>query len=488
MRPRAHPRSCGWLGLALLLGVLLGCTTAAAKTVVAVAPFHGPEATMLEQVVQRTLRARGVVLSSSSYAQVAKSLFAEGWSPEDIAAVAKELGASYVVTGITKLDGGRWTLVITLHEGKGGRTTAKLRYPLTSPRTPPGVIHTMQSDLLNALRGGGGNSSPPSGKPRRPIEPPTSWDPPPRQRTDSPPQSPRDKARDDEWPTQDADRPEKHVGDPPAPIAKAQPQPAQPPPSARPPFATYASGRAKWARYFELGLGISIGSRNFGTDPPPPRFANGVAAGLHAEATFYPLAFTWKRAYGLFSGLGLGLDLDYPFWPPATAKTDTTQQLPIAELRVEGGLRYKITLYKPLPRPQLTLLVEGGVHQFLFARAADGTQLAAVPDVRYQYATIGGRLTVHFADWSWIWAQFQYHIVTDSGPIQLRENYGLAATVGFRFSAGIDFLVWRGIRLGLQGHYERFSSRYGYDPERVQIRDTSTDEFFGGTAVIGYVF
>ena len=248
------------------------------------------------------------------------------------------------------------------------------------------------------------------------------------------------------------------------------------------------AGRPKWAHWFELGIGFGITGRNFAADPPPPRVANALAPTLRLDGTVYPLAFSWKRAYGLFAGLGLGLSLDLPFWPPFTAKTDVTQTLPAAEFRVEGGLRWKITLYKPLPRPQLTLLVEGGLHQFLFANAADGTRLVGTPDVRYIYAAIGGRFTVHFADWSWIWAQFQYHAVTDSGPIQLRANYGIAATVGFRIAAGLDFLVWRGIRLGVQGSYERFAARYGYDPEAVQKRSTSVDEYFGAVLVLGYVF
>jgi hypothetical protein len=81
-----------------------------------------------------------------------------------------------------------------------------------------------------------------------------------------------------------------------------------------------------------------------------------------------------------------------------------------------------------------------------------------------------------------------YHVVTDSGPIQTPDEYGLAAASGLRFSAGLDFLVWRGIRLGAQGYYERFMTVFGYDPaNRAKIADGATDEYYGAMVLLGYV-
>jgi hypothetical protein len=213
-----------------------------------------------------------------------------------------------------------------------------------------------------------------------------------------------------------------------------------------------------------------------------------VVGGISADLSLYPLAFTWRRAYGLFSGLGLGVSVDKPFWPDSTSKSDPTQRFPTEELRVEGGLRWKLTLYKPMPRPQLTLLVQGGLHEFTFAKGPNGEDVVGVPDVRYVYASIGGGLTVHFAEWSWIWLKFVYHAVTDTGPIQTPAQYGLSAAYGLRLSAGLDFLVYKGLRLGVQGMYERFSIVFGYDPNnRAKIADGATDEYYGAMVVLGYV-
>jgi hypothetical protein len=222
-------------------------------------------------------------------------------------------------------------------------------------------------------------------------------------------------------------------------------------------------------------------------DLPAPKFTSAVVGAIHADGTVFPLAFTWKNAYGLFSGLGLGASFDKPIWPDSTARMDPSQTFPTTELRVEGGLRWKLTLYKPMPRPQLHLIAEGGLHSFGFARGPSGENIVGVPDVRYVYASLGGGLTLHFAERAWLTLKFVYHAVTDSGPIQSREEFGLAAAGGFRFSGGLDFLVWRGLRLGAKGFYERFNMRFGYDPDRVRIADTATDEYYGGVLVIGYV-
>ena len=228
--------------------------------------------------------------------------------------------------------------------------------------------------------------------------------------------------------------------------------------------------------------------RSFSVDPPPPRFNSSVVAGVRLDLTLFPFAFSWNRARGVFAGLGLGVTLTKPFWPDSTSKSDPTQRFPTTEIAIEGGLRWKFTLYRPMPRPQLQLIAEGGFHDFAFAKGVNGADIVGVPDTHYIYASLGGGLTIHFADWSWLWVKFVYHAVTDTGPIQYPENYGLAAAYGFRFSGGIDFLAYKGLRIGALGMYERFAIIFGYDPShRVKIADGATDEYYGGMLLLGYV-
>jgi hypothetical protein len=273
---------------------------------------------------------------------------------------------------------------------------------------------------------------------------------------------------------------------PPPPIVPAPPGPvpavvtASTPPQPRP----------SWAHWFELGLGPSITGRDFSTDPAPPHFKGSVTPGIAVDLTVYPLAFTWNKALGYLSGFGLGLTVVKPFWPDASPVSDTTMHISTSELRIEGGLRYKATLYKPIPRPQLQLLVEGGLHSFTFGGQGIifGSVDPGIPDVRYVYASIGTGVTMHFAEWSWIWAKVVYHAVTDSGPLQSPAQYGVAAVYGLGVSGGVDFLAWRGIRVGAQGMYERFNATFGFDPaNRTKIADSATDAYYGALIVVGYV-
>ncbi|MEO6952392.1 MAG: hypothetical protein ABI321_11310 [Polyangia bacterium] len=419
-----------------------------AKPTVAVAPFRGPSVAQIEVIVQRALKPYATILSPHRYAVIAKQLVAEGGTAEDVAAVAHELPADFVITGTVKLDGKDWTLTVSVREGATGKARDRLRYPLGGPRVSNVVLSTLYDEIITALNNV--VNAPP-------VEPMPS-------RHDKKP--PFDVIATTPVPT-------------PVPTPAPAPKPA-PPPNQRP----------RWAHWFELDAGISITSRTFSTNiDGGPRFTGPPVAGIHLDLSFFPLTPTWRRLRGVFSGLGLGVTVDKPFWQPTlTAKNDPTQAFATSELRVEGGLRWKITLYKPMPRPQLTLFVQGGLHEFTFVRPAANPNLVAVPDVKYVYASLGARLSIHFAEWSWVWVQFLYHIVSNAGPIQAHDNYGLAYTNGFRVAGGLDFLAWRGIHIGANGFYERFTSTFGYDTNAVRIANNSSDAYFGGMLVFGYVF
>jgi TolB-like protein len=475
------------------------------RPIVAVSPFRGPQGRFPEATVMRALRPRAVVLSSGRFAIVAKGLFAESQAPEDLAAVARELGAQWVVTGQIKAEGARWALTVSLRDADDGQARAKLRYPLPSPRCPPAVLRTLSREILDALAAA---RSAKRRAPSKPSIPPPEAPPSEAPEGDTPPVAPpttRNQTRpqvgdDDEAPPTrpgENSRRSARVEPPPpeaqpkAPAPEPDPEPppsADPPPKKPQPPAPISTGRPRWARWFELSIAGSVSGRAFSVDPPPPKFSSSVVAGIRADFTLYPLAFTWKNAYGLFAGLGLGITLDKPFWPDSTSKADPTQRFPTSELRVEGGLRYKITLYKPMPRPQLTLLAEGGLHDFSFAKGPGGEDVVGVPDVRYVYAAIGAGLTIHFAEWTWLWVRFGYLAITDTGPIQARDQYGLSAAYGLRFSGGLDFLVYKGLRLGALGFYERYKIVFGYDPNnRAKVADGATDEYYGGMLLLGYV-
>jgi hypothetical protein len=450
--------------------LLIFCTSLAlarpsgGEPVVAIAPMKGPSAKSVEVAVQRALKSRALVLGPKRYLIVAKNLIAVGSSPEDIAAVATELGASWVVTGVEKRDGRKWNLSVSLRDAKTGRARARLKYPLPGPRISGAVLHTFESELVSAFDDALQNPEPaqvPPTKPRPAPTRPTTTD-----ATSETPQPPEDTEA------------------PPGIVQTKPPEKNKPAVAAAP----VASGRPRWARWFELAIGPSLTGRHFTFSPSVAKFTSSVEGGIHFDGTFYPFAFSWNRVKGVFSGIGLTLRVDKPFWPASTTPLNPGATFPTTELRVEGGLNWKFTLVKGMPRPQLHLIATAGLHEFNYAKGPDGTNVVGVPDVAYTYVSVGGGLTVHFAEWSWIWLDFVYHAVLNSGPIETHAEYGYASQYGLRFQAGLDFLVYKGIRVGAMGFYERFGATYGYDQTAAMIANTSTDEYYGAMLLLGYDF
>jgi hypothetical protein len=261
------------------------------------------------------------------------------------------------------------------------------------------------------------------------------------------------------------------------------------PPTTLPPLTTATRQRPRWAPWFEAEAGLSISGRQFDFDTTqPPHFTSGVVAGIFGDATVYPLAFTWNKAGGIFSGLGFGALISKPFWPDSTSKTNTSLHIATSELKVEGGLRWRMVLYKPIPRPELLLQAGGGLHSFSLGKDANGMDTGP-PDVAYKYISFGAGFRLHFAEWAFLTAMFNYHLVLESGAISdITTEYGPTATIGLRFSGGLDFFVYKGLRLGLTGYYERFSLKFvpGNTMPAKQA-NAATDQYFGGIITVGYV-
>jgi hypothetical protein len=261
------------------------------------------------------------------------------------------------------------------------------------------------------------------------------------------------------------------------PSSTAAPETQSPPASARP----------RWAPYFDVNVGTVISARQFDFTPPADRFRPGVAAGIRADLTLYPLASFYRPAGGILAGLGFGGTVDKPFWPASTDPRSPGQQFATSELRVDTGLRWKFTLYKPTPRPQLTILVGYGLHMFQTAKRSDGSGL---PAVTYQSVPIGIQFRIHFVEWASIFAAFRYQPVLSAGAITTNGENGAGSTWGMRVEGGLDFFVYRGLKLGVTGYYERYSLTF--NQMNMQAMNTAAasalDQYFGATASIGYAY
>ncbi|MDB4966891.1 MAG: hypothetical protein JWN44_2580 [Myxococcales bacterium] len=480
--------------------VLFACAHADAangeKPLLAVVPFTGPQAKQAEAVVVRTLRKKAAIVPQTTWLKAARKLFAPSHSSEDIAAVAEDVGAEVVITGIVKRDGTKWQLIVSVRDGKSGKTRERLRYPLKAPRMNAETLALLGTEIGGAFD----STVNPDAKPADAKSPegktPEAKAPDGKAPEGRTPEARTPEARTPATRTPDARTPEakatarqpevKPIDDTPLTASSTEPPPPVLSKSEKPPATT---GRPRWAPYFDISAAATLTGRSFDFDPASqPKFSSGIVAGIRGDVTLYPLAFTWNKAHGVFSGLGLGATVDKPFWPDSTSKQDPTQKFATTELRAEGGLRWRLILYKSLPLPQLLINAGAGLHSFALSKDATGGDVGPA-DVNYKYATFGAGMRVHFAEWAYLWAMFDYHIVFDSGPIaDLATEYGPTKSFGVRVRGGLDFFVYKGLKLGAEGYYERFSLKF--DPGAAmpaKVANGGTDQYFGGIIVVGYV-
>jgi TolB-like protein len=479
--------------IAVLVAALVTCAgvhaapaAASDRPVLAVLPFNGPAAKQAEVMIVRTLRRKATIVPQATWKKAAKKLFAPSHSAEDIADVAADVGAQVVITGIVKRDGRRWELSVSVRDGKTGKVRDRLKYPLKGPRLSADVVTLLVkevNDAFDALVASPGEDIAPV-KPEKLEKQPSAVSRQPSATEPKPTAAPgRQQAQEEPPATTTAPATTTPTtptapGEPAAPVVHAEV--AKPAPARRP----------RWAPYFDLSVGPTISGRSFDFDPASqPKFSSGVVAGVRADFTLTPLAGTWKRAGGAFSGLGIGATVDKPFWPDSTSKQDPTMKFGTSELRVEGGLRWRIVLAKAIPRPQLLIQAGGGWHSFAIGKDAMGLDVGPA-DVSYKYATFGLGMRIHFAEWAWIWAMFDYHLVFDPGPIaDVVAEYGPTKTFGIRVRGGLDFLVYKGFKIGAEGLYERFSLTFNPTAATTpaKIANSGTDQYFGGVIVVGYV-
>jgi len=468
----------------------------AEKPVIAVLPFLGPQAQKAEAVVVRTLRKRVTLVPHSKWQASAKKLFANSRSPDDIQSAAQDVGARLVITGVVKRDGRHWQLAVSVRDGQTGRSRDKLKYPLKGPRLEPRTLELLANEVAtafqHALEAGGAEAG-------------EEEEPAPKQPSKKPVAQPVVPPIDEEAPPIKAARPAPSRPAPaPAPVEpveKAETPPGlaaqEPPPKEKPSPSPPSTKRPRWAPYFDVSAGGSVSGRSFEFVPASlPRFTSGVVGGTFADLTIYPLAGTWRSARGAFAGLGLGATVHYPVWPPS--KGPDGNQYATQELSVSGGLRWHIPLYKPIPRPELLILAGGGYHSFTIAKRADeatGTLTdVGPPDVGLAHLRFGLGIRLHFAEWARLWVTFEYLVVLDAGPVTTADEYGPATVFGLRPSGGLDFFVYRGLKLGVSGFYERYAFTFlgstppPAKPGNGETATSAVDQTFGGVLSVGYEF
>jgi hypothetical protein len=460
---------------AFLSALFLAAPAHADRPLIAVVPFTGPQSKVAEATVVRTLRHKASLVPQTAWVKSAKKLFAKSHNPNDISSVAEDLHAVVVITGVVKRDGRTWQLAVSVRDGKTGRSHDKLKYPLKGPRVTESTLRLLAEEIDTAFEhtlAAAAISGEEAPREVKKLPPPKT---PPKEpavevvQNETPPENPPPNHKPDN--KEDEAPPIQRT----APVATLE--------------KTTTEARPRWAPYFDIDAGATLSGRSFDFDPSSqPRFKSGVVGGIRLDATVYPFAFAWRKAAGVLATLGVGVTFAYPFWLPSTSRSDPNAQFPTHELQVEGGLRWRFVLYKKLPRPELTALAGGGLHSFSIDKQM-GMDVGP-PDVAYKYLSIGAALRLHFAEWASLFAQFTYHVVFNSGSVQTVDEFGPGSVYGLRVGGGLDFLVYRGLKIGALGYYERYTIAFSGtgNPPPQKVASSAIDQYFGGVLLIGYVF
>ena len=200
--------------------------------------------------------------------------------------------------------------------------------------------------------------------------------------------------------------------------------------------------------------------RSFDFDPASqPKFSSGIVAGVRADLTLYPLAGTWKRAGGAFSGLGIGATVDKPFWPDSTSKQDPTHE--VRHQRAARRGRAALA-HRPVQGDAAAAAAHcrraAGWHSFAIGKDADrrstsGRPTSATSTRRSARAAHPlRRVGVDLGD-----VRLSRRVRFGADRRRRRPSTGRPRTFGIRVRGGLDFLVYKGLKIGAEGLYERFS-------------------------------
>ena len=252
--------------------------------------------------------------------------------------------------------------------------------------------------------------------------------------------------------------------------------------------------RPRWAPYFDLSVG-PIGERRARSTSIRARsrsFRRASWPGLRGDVTLNPLAGTWNRAGGVFSGSGSAPRVDKPFWPDSTLEAGSDDEVrderaarrgraALAHRPVQGGAAAAAAASQ----------AGGGLHSFAIGKDADRLPTSGPPDVSYKYVTLRRRA-----------ARALRRVGVDLGDVRLsrrprpradrrrrRPSTGRPRASAFACAAGSTSSSTRASRSAPKGSTS--ASALTFDPTAAaapaKIANSGTDQYFGGVIVVGYV-
>ncbi len=484
-----HPvsRSSGSAGISRALGALLVVLICAAggaawgKKRVVVLGFDGAKAASAEAAVADIVERKYTLVSASAYARAAKRLKARKSSDKNVAKVANDIGADAIIAGAVKRKGNRWTLSVTVREGKSGRTLDTLVFRLSSPKVGKQDKKDIAADLLPLVARAKAIAAAEEPKKKkgkkRPVE---------------------EEETDEEMAAEDEESDEPVMEETPVEeVASSEPAP-ETTIDARAGDDSAAAGPRVPGSAADLSVGMSFISRSLGFNhaglgmgQEPPTYGGDPVPGVFVSAMVYPFAFVQRR--GVARNLGVSFVFDRVFTMTSNGRDlndGMDKSFSTIQQRWGLGLRYRAMF------GNASLSAGLGYNRLAFVIERGGADLD-MPNVEYEYVDVGATGRLPFGSRFALFAGGAYLVMLAAGEIQETAFYGGGSVQGVEAEIGIDIRIRPRLLGKIGGRYQRIA--YDFDGSGMQttMRDGdgsdqdvggALDEYLGGYVTVGYLF
>src|SRR5688572_23625670 len=154
---RAASRSNGSARNKVLLGALIAtlvvalATPAWAKRRVVVLGFDGPKSGASQAAVTAAVKKKHTVVPATKWVKTARKLRAKKSTNKNVAKVAKELKIDAIVVGSMKRKKNRWSVTVSVREGKSGKTLDSVTVRLSSPKPDKEAKAELAANVLQLI-------------------------------------------------------------------------------------------------------------------------------------------------------------------------------------------------------------------------------------------------------------------------------------------------------------------------------------------------
>lgn len=471
------------VGLALGLTLLLSTGGAAwGKKRVVVLGFDGAKAASAESAVADIVERKHTLVSASVYARAAKRLKARKSTDKNVAKIAKEISVDAIVVGSVKRKGNRWTLSVTVREGKTGKVMDTLIFRLSSPKVGKSDKQNISGDLLPLIKRTKSVAAAEEPKKKKKKKRVVEEEEEEEEFAEADPEPEDEEAPVEEAPVEEVASAE------PAEETRIDSRRGETEPGATMPRVPGSAADAS--------VGMSFIRRNLGFNhalamaQAPPTYGGDPVPGIYVNAMVYPFAFVQRR--GAARNLGISLVFDRVFTLTSNGRDlndGMDKSFPTVQQRWGLGLKYRATF------GSATVIAGIGYNRLAFEIDRGGADLD-LPNVAYEYVDVGAQARFG-AGRLGFFAGGAYLVMLATGEIQETTFYGGGTVQGVEVEGGIDVRISARLSGKVGFRYQRIAYDFDGSGMETTMRDGDAmdqdvggalDEYVGGYATIGYLW